>query len=383
MSDTNLPQLSYWEKEQYFQQIDVLIIGSGIVGLNAAISIKQASPNLKVQVWERGPLPAGASTRNAGFACFGSLTEIIEDLQKHSEEEVFSLLEKRWQGLARLRALLGDTAMEYREWGGYELFRAGEEQTYQECQDQMSRLNQQIGKIIGKKNIYQNADSQIKSFALEGVQHLIVNRAEGQINTGKMMQALLQKARDVGVEIINGLGVKTLESNAQCVRVLGQNGWEVWAQKVLVATNGFARDLLPELQVQAARNQVLITSEIPNLKIQGCFHYERGYYYFRNINSRILLGGGRNLAPELEQTNRFGTSSLIRKALLDLLEKVILPGQEIIVEQWWSGILGIGEQKTPIVREVQPNVVVAARLGGMGIAIGSLIGEEGAALLLK
>ena len=29
-----------------------------------------------------------------------------------------------------------------------------------------------------------------------------------------------------------------------------------------------------------------------NLKIKGSFHYEKGYYYFRNIDNRILLGGG-------------------------------------------------------------------------------------------
>jgi len=52
------------------------------------------------------------------------------------------------------------------------------------------------------------------------------------------------------------------------------------------------------------------------------------------------------------------------------------------VDTWWSGILGIGTVKKPIVQKIAPHVAVAVRLGGMGVAIGSLVGEEGAALLL-
>ena len=68
-------ELSYWEKQSYFGNIHLLIIGSGIVGLNAAIAFKTKYPQAKVVVAERGLLPLGASTKNAGFACFGSVSE--------------------------------------------------------------------------------------------------------------------------------------------------------------------------------------------------------------------------------------------------------------------------------------------------------------------
>ena len=64
--------LSYWEKTSFFDY-DVIVIGSGIVGLNAAIHLKKSSPALKISVLESGFLPTGASTKNAGFACFGSI----------------------------------------------------------------------------------------------------------------------------------------------------------------------------------------------------------------------------------------------------------------------------------------------------------------------
>ena len=72
---------SYWELQSFLQRYPVAVLGSGIVGLSAAIQIKTERPELPVLVLERGALPTGASTRNAGFACFGSLSELLDDRQ--------------------------------------------------------------------------------------------------------------------------------------------------------------------------------------------------------------------------------------------------------------------------------------------------------------
>jgi gamma-glutamylputrescine oxidase len=73
-------QLSYWEYDRYFKRNDVVIVGAGIVGLNAAIHLKKVAKHLNVLIVERGFLPYGASTRNAGFACFGSVSVDITKL---------------------------------------------------------------------------------------------------------------------------------------------------------------------------------------------------------------------------------------------------------------------------------------------------------------
>jgi len=65
-------------------------------------------PKASILILEKGVLPQGASTKNAGFACFGSLSEILGDLQSHTEEEVLTLIEKRWNGLQLLRKNLID-----------------------------------------------------------------------------------------------------------------------------------------------------------------------------------------------------------------------------------------------------------------------------------
>ncbi|HEY0092182.1 MAG TPA: FAD-dependent oxidoreductase, partial [Flavobacterium sp.] len=84
--------LSFWELKNWFSDVDYTIVGSGIVGLHAALRLRERFPASKILLLEKGTLPQGASTKNAGFACFGSLSEIIEDLKFHSEEEVCTLI---------------------------------------------------------------------------------------------------------------------------------------------------------------------------------------------------------------------------------------------------------------------------------------------------
>lgn len=375
-------QLSYWERESFFRGIDIAIIGSGIVGLNAALRARELAPSARIAVLERGPLPLGASTRNAGFACFGSVSELLDDIGKQGEDAVWALVEKRWRGLQRLRQRLGDRRIRYEGLGGFELFRPEETERSGRCAEAISHFNRQARPITGLPETYRLANNRIGEFRFKGVSQLILNAGEGQIHTGEMAKALQELALQAGIAIFHGLPVKALEELPSGVEVQTDYGWSFRAGRALIATNGFARHLLPELSVRPARNQVLITAPLPGLRIKGCFHYDRGYFYFRNIDNRILLGGGRNLDEAGETTDEFGTTPLIRNALLQLLREVIFPDTAVQVEGWWSGILGLGNQKSPIVRQVSPHVVAAVRLGGMGVAIGSLVGEEGAELLL-
>ncbi|MGC4234401.1 MAG: FAD-binding oxidoreductase, partial [Niabella sp.] len=71
----HLQQISIWEAETFYAPQDIIIVGAGFTGLWTAFYLKQKYPSKKITIIERGPVPAGASGRNAGFACFGSLTE--------------------------------------------------------------------------------------------------------------------------------------------------------------------------------------------------------------------------------------------------------------------------------------------------------------------
>jgi len=285
--------ISFWEYDSCFDNVDVVIVGAGIVGLSTAINLKLRSPRLKVLVLERGVLPSGASTKNAGFACFGSPTELMDDLDTHTESDMVALVQRRWKGLQLLRSTLGDANLDYTDHGGYELF--DNEAEYEKCLDRLEKINGLLADVFGAKDVFSNADDRIDSLGFKNTKHLIYNKLEGQLHAGKMMSSLLQKAVGLGVIIINGINVKDIISESKNkVRLRFDNELEFVVKKVLVATNGFAKKIMPGLEVMPARSQVMVTTPLENLSVKGSFHFDKGYYYFRNIGNRILLGGGRN-----------------------------------------------------------------------------------------
>jgi glycine/D-amino acid oxidase-like deaminating enzyme len=369
-------QLSYWEKETYLKQVDYLIIGSGIVGLSTAIHLKKAKPNKKVLVLERGYLPSGASTKNAGFACIGSASEIIDDLKTNSESEVFTTLEKRWKGLNYLRELLGDQAIDYLELGSHELFISQEKVAYENCLNELEFLNHQLKGITGIENNYKVANLICDKSGYYGFNNAISNEAEGQINTGKMMQSLVSLAQGLGIQILNGIRVESIDK-----KEIETKYGKIKFEKLAICTNGLAKQFLPHEDIQPARAQVVVTSPIKNLKVEGIYHFDQGYYYFRNIENRILFGGGRNLDFEAEETDEMNTSDKIINHLSHLLETQILPNSSFTIEHHWAGTMGVGKAKKPIIKQVDKNIYCGVRLGGMGVAIGSLVGKELAELI--
>lgn len=380
LKDKNILNHSFWETQSYLKNIDLIIIGSGIVGLNAAISYLEKNKNGKVIVLERGILPTGASTKNAGFACFGSVSELISDMKNSSENQVLETVEMRIKGLEILRKRLGDSNIDFKNYGGYELFDTTEK--FKECSDKINSLNKVLFKFTKNKQTYVVESNKIKAFGFNSIKGIINNTKEGQIDTGKMMQHLLKLAIKKGVIVLNTVEVYSLTDNGNQVS-LNTNIGQINTKKTIVATNGFANELLKIKDIKPARAQVLITKPIPNLKIKGTFHYNEGYVYFRNIGDRILLGGGRNLDSENETSTEFILNPKIQTYLDTFLKTIILPKQDFKIDQRWTGIMGIGSEKSPIIKSISENVVCAVRMGGMGVAIGSLVGKKAVVEILR
>ena len=297
-------------------------------------------------------------------------------MKSHSEEEVIQLVQKRWNGLQLLRKRMGDKTLDFKPYGGYELFLKEEESTYNECLQKLPFIND-ILKPLFKNDVF---TKEVDRFSFQGIHdYLIFNPFEGQIDTGNMMQALLKEAISKNILILNQAEVTSFTAKNNAIEIV-VNDFSFTTNKLFFATNGFAGELTKNA-VKPARAQVLITEPIPNLDIKGTFHLDKGYYYFRNFENRILIGGGRNLDFEGETTTEFHQTEKIQNRLEQLLKEVILPKTDFQIAQRWSGIMGLGSSKKPIVSQLSENVYCGVRLGGMGVAIGSIIGQELAELV--
>uniref|UniRef100_UPI00404AA1A8 NAD(P)/FAD-dependent oxidoreductase n=1 Tax=Flavobacterium sp. TaxID=239 RepID=UPI00404AA1A8 len=369
-------QLSFWEKKNWFSNVNFTIVGSGIVGIHTALKLRERFPESKIIILEKGILPEGGSTKNAGFACIGSISELLADLKNHSEEEVVHLVEKRKNGLDLLRKNVGNKNLDYKNLGGFELFLNTQIDLIENCVSELANINKLLRPIL-KEDAFQliNTNASFKNIH----DKCFFNPFEGQIDTGMMMQTLLKMLYQKNIFILNHTEVLNFTETNQAVDVHLQD-FSFKTDHLLIANNGFAAKLTGE-NVVPARAQVLITKPIENLHLKGTFHLDEGFYYFRNYENRILLGGGRNLDFEAETTTKLETTEKIQQALEKLLSEVILPEQKFEIDHRWSGVMGVGNQKKPIVKSLGNRVHCGVRMGGMGVAIGSLVGTELAELI--
>jgi len=351
----NSDNISFWENEIWHNKPGLLVVGAGITGASAALAFKEKFPKKNVVLIERGFKPDGASTRNAGFACIGSISEHLADIEVAGEATVFNRIRRRWNGLALLRSRLDDVSIDYARTGGYEIFT--DSGKFEKCANKIPFFNRKLAGIAGLENVY-------KETVFQGYP-AILNRVEGALHSGKLMWELLMKVQANGVRILWNSEAEKVQPGY--VRL--SSGYEFHPEKILIASNGFTSRLC-NLDIIPARGMIFVTNPIDNLVWKGTFHYNEGYVYFRNAGNRLMIGGARHIAKETETTFDTGINPEIREWLIGFCNEQLRLSAGWSVEREWSGIMGFTADKEPVIREYLPNVWVAAGLSGMGIAIG-------------
>ena len=373
--------LSYWEKTQLLNY-DLIVLGGGITGMFCALEYRKLNPKASIAILERGLFSNGASTKNAGFACFGSLTELMDDSKNMDNESLCKIVQMRIDGLALLRETLGDKNIDLQWKGGHELFF----DKTPNALNQIDHFNELLKPIFKKKVFYWN-NSKIKQFgfAEDRVKHIIENPFEGQIDTGMMMRALRSIVNEKDISFFSNVTLTDFDFSKDQNHLslkLKNIDFNFHCNNLAICNNAFASQLFPSLKISPGRGLVILTEPIPNLRLEGTFHYQQGYYYFRNIKDRILLGGGRSVDFDTETTTSFGVNPKIKNQLIEDLQNFIFPSEKVSLDMEWSGIMAFGKDKMPIVKKHQNNIVIGVKLSGMGVAIGSEVGKK-LAMLLK
>jgi len=376
-------QLSVWEKESFFAPQDVIIVGSGFCGLWSALHLKTLNPHYNVTILERGIIPTGASTRNAGFSCFGSPSELINDARLMGEDEMWKLVVMRYQGLQEIRKFFSDEEIDYDGSGGYESFTIQSED-WNECKEKLEWLNSGLKKITGVDNVFRIVDEKIAEFGFSGFEHLVENKLEGGLHPGKLVKCLLKKVQAMGVQVMTGIEVLNFYSMKNRVYLSTNHQIEFITNNLLLCTNAFTEVLVPGIDITPNRGQVLITSPIENLKFKGTFHFDKGFYYFRNLNNRLLIGGARNKSLGEENTSEMKTTDLIQHELEEFIHQYLLPvGTSYTITDRWTGIMGMGNCKAPIVSAISNNVYCCVRMSGMGVALAPIVACQAVQLINK
>ena len=368
-------QLSIWERESFFAERDIIIVGAGLCGLWCAYDLIVKNPKLKILILDKGIIPSGASTRNAGFACFGSPTELLYDAEKMGAERMWQIAAMRYKGIEKIKQNCSSDEIDYDGCAGYECLQK-ERHDLDELEEKLSWLNAGMKSITGEKETYMWANNKMKTFGLTGFDAMIENKLEGALHSGKLVQALTKKVQSLGVDIITGIDVQHYEENSSTIVLTSTQNISFTAQRLLVCSNAFTTQFLTNINITPARGQIVVTSPINNLSLRGTFHFDEGFYYFRNVDNRLLLGGARNKCFEAESSTTFETTAVIQEALERFIKAHILANQPFDIEYRWSGIMGFTEDKQPMVKPVSDKITAIVACNGMGVALSPVISEQ-------
>ncbi len=373
-------EISYWE-QAFYDQADIVIIGAGLVGIQSAIALKTAMPKRKVWILDKSAPGEGANLRNAGFACFGNIGEIADDAKRMGMDEAISLYRKRYEGFQKLKETVSEGQMGFEQSGGFEVFRKDQEAEYEGLLNEIDQINEGLFDLHQKNTFLPKPTARLK---INSAENGFYTPFEGTVQTHLLMHALRNKAQSLGVEFYEGFEVEAIEPvSLDRHLVKSAKGHSIECRVVLVCTNAWANDLLDTEDIKPARGQVIVTSPIATLPWRGLIHCDKGYIYARTLGTRILIGGGRNVDFKNEETTAQQSTERIAQYLQEFVKEVLTNEQTFSIDYKWAGIMGMGESRAPIVKEVSGGLYCGIRMGGMGLALSAEVANQLSELVLE
>ena len=348
--------------------------------MSVAASIKERWPERSVTVFERSVIPYGASTRNAGFACTGSLSELASDIDLMGHDSVRELVFQRWLGLKITLKRIERTQYDYFNHGGFEIIRSDE----LEVLNRLQEVNEMVEDFLPEYITVQD-DAGEFGISLGDNEKLLHIRSEGQLHPGKLVKSLERYCTELGVSFRVGCKIESISKSDSKYKLkvndLSRGLITMTCNRPIICTNAYTRELYDDINIVPGRGQVLITQPIPDLNFRGNLHIDRGFYYLRNVNQRLLIGGGRNEDFEAEETDIMELNMSIQSSLERILQKSIGLNSPLQIHSRWAGIMAFGESKLPLVRLEPDGLLTAVKLSGMGVALAGFVGEAVADLI--
>ena len=223
-----------------------VVIGAGLSGLGAALRLVERGV-VDVIVLEQRGISGGATGHNGGHLKAGGSADQLE-------------LEE-W--------VVGTTAALAQKWGIECDIRFPGSVTVARSEDDAQRLRDQHAASDPRQRaaLWTAEQCEVYTGSSEFVLGLH-HPTSGQIWPAKLAVGLAQAATAAGVQLFPDVTVSGLETAASgAVNVLLADGSSLLAETVIVATNGWASELLPELRtaIRPVTNQALVTAPAPRL----------------------------------------------------------------------------------------------------------------------
>jgi gamma-glutamylputrescine oxidase len=370
-------QPSLWLASARREEVEVAVVGGGIVGLSTAYWLGRAGR--RVTVLEAGGLACRASGRNAGFLMTGTPEPFAELVGAIGAAAARRLWETSRENRELLRGELldaGRVECDFRPEGSWIAALAGTEQE-RELAASAAALA-----ALGFELEWREAAEVRRASGSDRLGGAIFQPRDGGLHPVELCRGI---ARLSGAEIRTGFAVRELLPAGERVRLVAEAG-ELVAERAVVALNAYAGALLPHLagEVRAVRGQMLATAP-GERDLPGVWYINEGYEYLRQLgDGTVVLGGCRWVAREVEVGTAETPTATVQGALERFLGEAFPRFAGRPVRQRWAGIMGFTSDGLPRIGELPglPNVLYAAGFNGHGMSLGFATGRYLARRLL-
>jgi len=347
---------SYWLAEPFEPlpaprgkgRAEVVVVGAGVTGCACALAL--AEGGLRVRVHEARRVASGASGRNGGFALRGGAMPYHwaqRELGPETAAELWRLTERY---LDRMEELAGDAL---RRVGSLRLADAEELDDVRAEYDALREAGFDAEWVDELK-------PPLDRLFLGAIRH----PGDGALQPARWVRRLAARAVEAGAEIVEESRVGSLD--------------ELDADQVVIATDGYTRDLLEPLErvIRPVRGQVLVTEPLGR-RLYDCPHYARhGFDYWQQTpEGNLVLGGRRDASLEEEYTGEEGLTDRVQQELDGLAAQLL--GETPRILERWSGIFGATNDRLPLAGPIpgRDGLSVAAGYSGHGNVLGLACGE--------
>jgi sarcosine oxidase subunit beta len=355
---------------------DVIVVGGGVTG--TSISWRLAQAGHRVLLLERRGICAGASGRNAGNTGAGSGMHAALGTVR----AIQAITSANFQLLKSLVDEL-DKDFELRLPGSMDVLTTPEQLAHAKetaTTKQMAGSEVELIDAATTRSIMPSLSPRILGATFA--------RDRGHLWPFALVTGLADTASRAGADICIGARVERLARSGDRVTGVVVDGETIHATDVVLATNAWTPQLLPELPAGAlvpARGQILVTQPLPPL-LACPFGTNFDKEYGRQTpGGHIVCGGYRRLDVDeglgtYREEVTLPVVAGIARCLTDLFP--VLRDKARVVRAW-AGIMGFTADGLPLIGryEPAPGLTIAAGFNGGGFSWGVIVGKIIASLL--
>lgn len=352
-------------------EVDVLVVGGGFSGLNAARVLAKAGRS--VLVCESGFTGYGASTRNGGMLGPSFHKLGVEGLKAHyGAERTHRILKESVGFVSFLQKLLGEEGIDcdFRRSGRFRC--ASRPAHYEQMARDLEPLIEATGidaEMVPKENVRDEIGTDRFH---GGVRYSI----DAGLHPAKYHDGLLRVFRQSGGQFAANTKVVAIEHANKGFRVSTSSG-EVRAGQVAICTNGYTGETTPwfRRRVLPIRSSLIATEPLspdlmaelmPTRRCYGDTRRVMAYYRPSPDGTRILFGGRATSSD-----NALKNAGLMRQSMLD-----VFPGlEETRITHSWSGLVAYAFDHVPHLGQ-HDGLFYAMGYCGSGVARSTFFGTK-------